>query len=45
MTRPPRARRARDAPVRGDQGAARDAVERLHRAVRRSWLLRWSLRG
>ncbi|WP_242612827.1 hypothetical protein [Janibacter limosus] len=40
-----RARRARDALVRGDQGAARDAVERLHRTVRRSWLLRWSLRG
>ena len=40
-----RARRARDALVRGDQGAARDALERLHRTVRRSWLLRWSLRG
>jgi hypothetical protein len=40
-----RARQARDALVRGDQGAARDAVERLHRRVRRSWLLRWSLRG
>ena len=40
-----RARRARDALVRGDQGAARDVVERLHRTVRRSWLLRWSLRG
>ncbi|MFJ6134248.1 hypothetical protein [Janibacter terrae] len=40
-----RARRARDALVRGDQGAARDAVERLHRTILRSWMLRWSLRG
>lgn len=40
-----RARRVRDALLRGDRDDARDAVERLHRAVRRSWLLRWSLRG
>lgn len=40
-----RARRARDALVRGNQALARDAVERLHRTIRRSWLLRWSLRG
>ena len=39
------ARRARDAILKGDSGAARGAVERLHRRVRRSWLLRWSLRG
>ncbi|MFI7585109.1 hypothetical protein ACH9DO_15140 [Kocuria sp. M1N1S27] len=40
-----RARRARDALLRGDEDAARDAVERLDRTVRRSWLLRSSLRG
>ncbi|MCD1144459.1 hypothetical protein LQU92_04275 [Kocuria sp. LUK] len=39
------ARRARDALLHGDQGAARDAAERLHRTIRRSRLLRWSLRG
>ncbi|MCT7294246.1 hypothetical protein NVV99_25490 [Rhodococcus sp. PAE-6] len=39
------ARRARDGILTGDPGAARDAVERLHRKVRRSRLLRWSLRG
>ncbi|WP_298588637.1 hypothetical protein [uncultured Kocuria sp.] len=39
------ARRARDALRHGDQGAARAAAERLHRTVRRSRLLRWSLRG
>src|SRR5699024_6387927 len=40
-----RARQVRDALLRGDQVAARDGVERLYRTVRRSWLLRWSLRG
>lgn len=40
-----RARRARDALLDGNGDAARDAVTRLHRAVRRSRLLRWSLRG
>ncbi|MGQ1836835.1 hypothetical protein ACT4S2_00055 [Kocuria turfanensis] len=39
------ARRARDALLHGDRGAARAAAERLHRTVRRSRLLRWSLRG
>ncbi len=39
------ARRARDALRHGDRAAARAAAERLHRSVRRSWLLRWSLRG
>ncbi|WP_298592199.1 hypothetical protein, partial [uncultured Kocuria sp.] len=39
------ARRTRDALLHGDQGAVRDAAERLHRTVRRSRLLRWSLRG
>ena len=39
------ARRARDGILTGDPGAARDAVKRLHRKVRRSRLLRWSLRG
>ena len=39
------ARRARDALLCGDEDAARDAVERLDRTVRRSWLLRSSLRG
>lgn len=39
------ARRTRDALLRGDQPAARAAIEALHRMVRRSWLLRWSLRG
>ncbi|WP_312918218.1 hypothetical protein [Kocuria sp.] len=39
------ARRARDALLCGDEDAARDAVERLHRTIRRSRLLRWSLRG
>lgn len=39
------ARRARDALLHGDQGAARAAAERLHRTIRRSRLLRWSLRG
>ncbi|WP_258558831.1 hypothetical protein [Kocuria rosea] len=39
------ARRTRDALLHGDRGAARDAAERLHRTVRRSRLLRWSLRG
>ncbi|MEF3120393.1 hypothetical protein [Kocuria flava] len=39
------ARRARDALLHGDRGAARDAAERLHRTIRRSRLLRWSLRG
>ncbi|WP_157235701.1 hypothetical protein [Brachybacterium sp. P6-10-X1] len=39
------ARQARDALLRGDRPAARDALERVHRTVRRSWLLRWSLRG
>lgn len=39
------ARRTRDALLRGDQPAAREAIEALHRTVRRSWLLRWSLRG
>ena len=38
------ARRARDALLRGDQDTARDAADRLHRTVRRSRLLRWSLR-
>ncbi|MFI7495660.1 hypothetical protein ACH9D2_13225, partial [Kocuria sp. M4R2S49] len=38
------ARRTRDALLHGDQCAARDAAERLHRTVRRSRLLRWSLR-
>lgn len=40
-----RARRARDALLRGDRDEARSAVERLHRTIRRSGLLRWSLRG
>ncbi|WP_424348558.1 hypothetical protein, partial [Kocuria sp. CH-021] len=39
------ARRTRDALLQSDRGAARDAAERLHRTVRRSRLLRWSLRG
>ncbi|TQN33722.1 hypothetical protein [Kocuria rosea] len=39
------ARRTRDALLHGDRGAARDAAERLHRTIRRSRLLRWSLRG
>ncbi|MEX5299942.1 hypothetical protein RCG67_14310 [Kocuria sp. CPCC 205292] len=39
------ARRTRDALLHGDRGASRDAAERLHRTVRRSRLLRWSLRG
>ena len=39
------ARHARDALLRGDQPAAREAIEALHRTVRKSWLLRWSLRG
>ncbi|WP_231738366.1 hypothetical protein [Kocuria rosea] len=39
------ARRTRDALLHGDRGAARDAVERLHRTVRRSRLLHWSLRS
>lgn len=39
------ARRARDALLGGDREVAREAVERLHRTVRRSLLLRWSLRG
>jgi hypothetical protein len=39
------ARHTRDTLLHGDQGAARDAAERLHRTVRRSRLLRWSLRG
>ncbi|WP_272028080.1 hypothetical protein, partial [Kocuria rosea] len=39
------ARRTRDALLHGDRGAARAAAERLHRTVRRSRLLRWSLRG
>ncbi|GAA2123506.1 hypothetical protein [Kocuria atrinae] len=39
------ARRARDALLCGDEDAARDAVERLDRTVRWSWLLRSSLRG
>lgn len=40
-----RIRTARDALLRGDQAAARDGVERVRRALRRSWLLRCSLRG
>ncbi|WP_232488761.1 hypothetical protein [Brevibacterium antiquum] len=40
-----RARRARDFLLRGDQVAASDALVRMTRAIRRSWLLRWSLRG
>ncbi|WP_245580322.1 hypothetical protein [Arthrobacter castelli] len=40
-----RSRQARDALLRGDPAAARKTVVRLHRSVRRSWLLRWSLRG
>lgn len=40
-----RARTARDALLAGDERAARAAVERVHRAVHRSWLLHWSLRG
>lgn len=40
-----RARHGRNALLRGDQAAARDVVGRLRRTVRRSWLLRWSLRG
>ncbi|MEX5277843.1 hypothetical protein [Kocuria sp. CPCC 205261] len=39
------ARRARDALLCGDEDAARAAAERLHRTIRRSRLLRWSLRG
>ncbi|THE19549.1 hypothetical protein E1J17_00520 [Kocuria rosea] len=39
------ARRTRDALLHGDRGAVRAAAERLHRTVRRSRLLRWSLRG
>ncbi|WP_282957487.1 hypothetical protein [Kocuria rosea] len=39
------ARRARDALLHGDRGAARAAAERLHRTIRGSRLLRWSLRG
>ncbi|WEV77205.1 hypothetical protein O9K63_11445 [Janibacter cremeus] len=39
------ARRARDALLRDDRRAAREAIETLHRTVRTSWLLRWSLRG
>lgn len=35
----------RDALVRGNRAAARDSVVRLHRKIRRSLLLRWSLRG
>jgi len=40
-----RAGLVRDALVRGDRAAARDSVVRLDRKIRRSWLLRWSLRG
>ena len=40
-----RARRARDTLLHGDQDAARDAVDRLRRTVRRSRVLRWSLRN
>ncbi|MCW2134127.1 hypothetical protein [Arthrobacter sp. VKM Ac-2550] len=40
-----RARSARDALLHGDPGGARGAVERLHRVVRRSIFVRWSLRG
>ena len=39
------ARSARDALLRDDRRAAREAIETLHRTVRTSWLLRWSLRG
>lgn len=39
------ARRTRDALLRGDQDAARDAAERMRRTIRRTPLLRWSLRG
>src|SRR5690625_7676467 len=40
-----RAGLVRDALVRGDRAAARDSVVRVDRKIRRSWLLRWSLRG
>ncbi|AUI53607.1 hypothetical protein AC20117_20640 [Arthrobacter crystallopoietes] len=40
-----RARSARDALLRGDRGGSRGDVERLNRVVRRSIILRWSLRG
>ncbi len=40
-----RADLARNALVGGDQAAARDNLVRLVRTIRRSWLLRWSLRG
>ncbi|NMR30895.1 hypothetical protein HGO92_14485 [Arthrobacter sp. SF27] len=40
-----RARSARDALLRGDRAGPQRAVERLHRVVRRSIILRWSLRG
>lgn len=39
------ARRARDGILTGDPDAAQDAVGRLHRRVRRSRLVRWSLQG
>lgn len=39
-----RARRIRDALLRGDTTAATAELDRLRRTVRRSWLLRWSLR-
>src|SRR5699024_4903685 len=40
-----RARHARDTLLQGEQDAAQDAVERLYRTVRKSRLLRWSLRS
>lgn len=40
-----RARRARDALLRGDRDETQAIVERLHRTVRKARLLRWSLRG
>lgn len=39
-----RARQTRDHLLRGDHSEAHDGLERLHRAIRRSWLLRGSLR-
>lgn len=40
-----RARHARDTLLHGEQDAAQEAVERLYRTVRKSRLLRWSLRS
>ena len=39
------ARRIRDTALESGEGAAGSELERLRRRVRRSWTLRWSLRG